>query len=129
MNESIDDLIGHIPKPTIVDSSTNTIENSSTTNLNSLDDAPDKKSDNEKAKLNELVNFDPLSSEVSINSPSDISDIYDIKNPIRVKECLRLHKGNVAVQGTIVGISRLYKMIKSVTIKCENCHFVVTYTI
>jgi DNA replicative helicase MCM subunit Mcm2 (Cdc46/Mcm family) len=79
----------------------------------------------EKAKLKDLINFDPLSIDVYSNFPSDTSDIYDIKNPISVKECLRLHKGSIAVQGTIVGISKLYKMIKSVSVKCENCHFVV----
>ncbi len=50
MHESIDDLIDYTPDSTTADSSTNIMENSSTTNFNSLDGIPDKKSDNEKAE-------------------------------------------------------------------------------
>ena len=36
-----------------------------------------------------------------------------------------MHSGNVTVHGTIASYSRVYKMIKSVTVKCKNCSFKV----
>jgi replicative DNA helicase Mcm len=57
----------------------------------------------------------------NFKSPSDITDTYDNVKVINVSECLRLHTGNVNVQGTITSMSNLYKMIKSVTIECIAC--------
>ncbi len=78
----------------------------------------------EKTNLENLINFDPPSKDLSPYYPSDASDISDNENPISISECLRLHEGNVKVHGTIASISRLYKMIRSVTLECKSCEFI-----
>ena len=57
----------------------------------------------------------------NFKSLSDTTDTYDDEKVISITECLRLHSGNVSVQGTITSISGLYKMIKSVTLQCIAC--------
>ena len=54
-------------------------------------------------------------------SLSDLSDISDIKNIISISDSLRLHSGNVKVRGTIIGFSKLYKMIKAAIFVCNKC--------
>jgi replicative DNA helicase Mcm len=59
---------------------------------------------------------------VSDSAPNLLSDISDNKI-INVSNCLRLHSGNVLVNGTINSLSRLYKTIKAVRIYCNSGHF------
>jgi replicative DNA helicase Mcm len=74
-------------------------------------------------KMKELINFIPSVIDYKHNnSVSDISDTYDKENVISISECLRLHLGNVKVRGTIVSISKLYKMIKGVLFVCNKCY-------
>jgi len=54
---------------------------------------------------------------------SDLYDKYDNENIISISDCLRMHSGNIKVRGTIVSISKLYKMIKSVLFVCNSCGF------
>jgi replicative DNA helicase Mcm len=75
----------------------------------------------EDLNIRKLVGFVPSFDDPYKLSLSDISDTYDNEKVINVSECLRLHTGNVNVQGTITSISRLYKMIKSVTLQCIVC--------
>jgi DNA replicative helicase MCM subunit Mcm2 (Cdc46/Mcm family) len=77
----------------------------------------------EEHSIEKLINFVPSIEPSNTVSLSDISDISDTKNVLSVGECLRLHSGNVIVQGTITSISRLYKMIKSVTLECVACGY------
>ena len=71
--------------------------------------------------IDDLINFVPSLNNNISHSVSDLSDLSDTKKILSAGECLRLHSGNVVVQGTITGISRLYKMIRSVTIECVEC--------
>jgi replicative DNA helicase Mcm len=81
----------------------------------------------DESSIDDLINFVPLVNDTITNSLSDLSDLsnqtnlHNDKNPISISRCLRLHCGNVSVQGTITSISRLYKMIKSVTLECITC--------
>jgi hypothetical protein len=70
---------------------------------------------NDKTNLEGLMDYHPD------HDSHDLSDISDNENPISVTECIRMHSGDMVVKGTIASISRLYKMIKSVTIVCPNC--------
>jgi replicative DNA helicase Mcm len=71
--------------------------------------------------IEKLIGFVPSFDHSNNLFLSDITDTYDIQNILSVAECLRLHTGDVKVQGTITSISRLYKMIKSVAIICVRC--------
>ncbi len=83
--------------------------------------------------LDSLTGYDPSlsppsplsdqrsSSQIKNETSSDISDLYDNKNPISVTKGIRLHLGDVVVKGTITSIFKVYKMIKSVIVDCQNC--------
>ena len=82
---------------------------------------------NKEIALENLIDFVPDINNQNPNplsdpsDPSDQPDSGNKENPISISECLRRHSGNVLVQGTITSMSRLYKMVKSVTIGCSNC--------
>lgn len=57
---------------------------------------------------------------------SDFKDSDFEKEPdniINVSECLRLNSGFVKVQGTIVSISKLYKLVNLAYYECSQCGF------
>src|SRR4051794_8270008 len=81
---------------------------------------------NKEIALEDLIDFVPDINNLNPKPLSDISDTtdqskYNKENPIGISDCLRRHSGNVCVQGTITSMSRLYKMVKSVVIGCNNC--------
>jgi len=75
---------------------------------------------------NDLINYfpPPIIEQENNTSTSDTSDTNDAPI-ISISECLRRHSGDVKVNGTITSISRLYKMIKSVTYECKICDYLV----
>ncbi|HSF51977.1 MAG TPA: AAA family ATPase [Nitrososphaeraceae archaeon] len=40
---------------------------------------------------------------------------------VSVSQALRMHSGKVNVKGTIIGISKLYKMISKISLYCDTC--------
>lgn len=72
--------------------------------------------------LDDIIESSDSISDSASNLLSDISDTSDNKI-LNVSNCLRLHSGNVRVNGTINSLSRLCKMIKAVRIYCNSCHF------
>lgn len=78
----------------------------------------------ENIKIDDLIGFNPSDDHPYPDSLFDISDIPSKEDPISITTCLRLHKGDVKVHGTIASISKLYKMVKSITLECSSCSFV-----
>lgn len=60
--------------------------------------------------------------EEEYNNNKSKNEIIEEEDPIiSVSRALRMHSGIIYVKGTIVGISRLYKMISKLSLYCEEC--------
>ncbi|WP_148687353.1 AAA family ATPase [Candidatus Nitrosocosmicus hydrocola] len=67
-------------------------------------------------------NVDP-SADFTISDFEDSDFEKEPDNIINVSECLRLNSGYVKVQGTIVSISKLYKLVNLAYYECSLCSF------
>ena len=119
--DDLDSLIGFTPTTTIQPTSvipeieeSHKEESNNSTQEDNKQHIGKQQEKEDKTNLEELNNYQP-------NLLSDTSDTSDIKNPISVTQSIRLHSGERVVKGTIASISRLYKMVKSVTVECHKC--------
>lgn len=76
--------------------------------------------DMEKSSLDEIIGYNPFVTKDNLSDYKEVSK-HDQIETMSVSECLRLHSGKLKVFGTIISISTLYKMIRSVVFICNLC--------
>ena len=73
--------------------------------------------------INEILGYTPPEFVNKVDSLTLNNNTETISVDIlSVSECNRKHSGNFKVHGTIISMSRIYKLIKSVTLKCDDCN-------